>query len=92
MNGSTAYAPMVAITVSSAGLFVAVGYFGLFVNEPVYATSTNGSNWTTPALMNGSTANLAMEGVAVNSAGLFVAVGLQVSPGFYPAYAWAAFP
>ena len=91
MNGSTSSAEMRAVTVNSAGLFVAVGYD---VSEaPLYATSSNGSTWTTPALMNGSTSYAEMRAVTVNSAGLFVAVG----PGdgistLTPVYAWAAFP
>ena len=32
---------------------------------PLYATSTNGSTWTTPAVMNGSTTVADMKSVAV---------------------------
>ena len=42
---------------------------------PLYATSTNGSTWTTPAAMNGSTSRGVMRAVTVNSSGLFVSVG-----------------
>jgi photosystem II stability/assembly factor-like uncharacterized protein len=72
---------MLSVTVNSSGLFVAVGYNGY----PVYATSTNGSTWTTPALMNGSSVAATMYSVTVNSSGLFVAVGYNDSN--YPVYA-----
>ena len=49
------------------------------------ATSSNGSTWTTPALMNGSSTSAYMQSVTVNSAGLFVAVGYNSS--HYPLYA-----
>jgi hypothetical protein len=62
---------------------VAVGYDNS--NYPVYATSTNGSTWTTPAAMNGSTTAAYMNSVTVNSSGLFVAVGYNSS--VYPVYA-----
>jgi hypothetical protein len=64
---------MFGVTVNSSGQFVAVGYNNL--NYPVYATSSDGSTWTTPAQMNGSTVAAQMLGVTVNSSGLFVAVG-----------------
>jgi hypothetical protein len=53
MNGSATVARMLSVTVSSSGLFVAVGWNSS--GYPVYATSSNGSTWTTPAAMNGST-------------------------------------
>ena len=76
MNGSTTTATITAVTVNSAGLFVAVGYTGSGTgSRAVYATSINGSTWTTPAIMNGSATTAHMQAVAVNSSGLFVAVG-----------------
>ena len=73
MNVSSTIANMYAVTVNASGLFVAVGYNnGGF---PVYATSSNGSTWTTPAVMNGTATPTMMLGVTVNAAGLFVAVG-----------------
>jgi photosystem II stability/assembly factor-like uncharacterized protein len=83
MNGSSVAATMRSVTVNSSGLFVAVGYDGGY--SPVYATSTNGSTWTTPALMNSSSAFAIMLSVTVNSSGLFVAVGYNSST--YPLYA-----
>jgi photosystem II stability/assembly factor-like uncharacterized protein len=71
MNGSTVAATMSSVAVSSSGRFVAIGYN----SSGSYATSTNGSTWTTPELMNNSVASATMLGVAVNSAGLFAAVG-----------------
>jgi hypothetical protein len=73
MNSSTVPAYMYQVTVNSSGLFVAVGVDS--INAPVYATSANGSTWTTPARMNGSSVTAQMSGIAVNSSGLFVAVG-----------------
>jgi photosystem II stability/assembly factor-like uncharacterized protein len=82
MNGSTTFAQMKGVAVNSSGLFVAVGFNTN--NYPMYATSSNGSTWTTPALMNGSSTAAIMNSVAVNSAGLFVAVGSNGSN--YPVY------
>jgi hypothetical protein len=67
---------MNAITVNSSGLFVAVGYIS---TSAVYATSSDGSTWTTPAYMGGSAATGLMISVTVNSSGKFVAVGYGVS-------------
>jgi hypothetical protein len=78
MNGSTAVAILGNITCDSTGRFVAVGR-DYTTNAPMYATSTNGSTWTTPALMNGSTTYAAMRAVAVNSSNQFVAVGINSS-------------
>ena len=75
---------MFGVTVNSAGLFVAVGIGS--GAAPLYATSTNGSTWTTPARINGSTTPAYFYSVAVNSAGLFVAVG-SLSTGGGPLYA-----
>jgi hypothetical protein len=68
---------MNAVAVNSAGLFVAVGYDNA-LNRAAYATSSNGSTWTTPALMGGGVAGY-MFGVAVNSSGKFVAVGYNAT-------------
>jgi alpha-tubulin suppressor-like RCC1 family protein len=84
MNGSSTVAFIQSITVNSSGLFVAVGYDNN--GYPLYATSSNGSTWTTPALMNGSSVGARMQSVTVNSSGLFVAVGYNGSSG-YPVYA-----
>jgi photosystem II stability/assembly factor-like uncharacterized protein len=75
---------MMSVAVNNAGLFVAVGYNGS--NLPMYATSSDGSTWTTPAIMNASVTVIQMYTVTVNNAGLFVAVG-QGSPSVYPYYA-----
>jgi len=83
MNGSTAFAHMTSVTVDSAGVFVAVGINNS--NRPLYAYSTDGSTWTTPALMNGSTDYAQMSAVTVDTANLFVAVG--AGPNGYPVYA-----
>lgn len=88
MNGSTTIAIMTGVAVNSSGLYVAVGYNyanGTGSGYPVYSTSTNGTTWTTPAVINGTTTFAYMMGIAVNSSGLFVAVGYNVSGG-YPVY------
>ena len=87
MNGSTAGANMDSVAVNSSGLFVAVGNIAYpYYPYPVYATSSDGSTWTTPATMNGSTTTAYMTGVTVNSSGLFVAVGYDNNSN-YPLYA-----
>ena len=86
MNGYTGVANMSAITYSSLlGLFVAIGGDSNTAAAVVFATSTNGSTWTTPARMNASAAVANMTAITVNSAGLFVAVGYDVNS--YPLYA-----
>jgi hypothetical protein len=64
---------MYGVTVNSSGLFVAVG-FRPTSTYPVYATSTDGSTWTTPANMNNSSVAAPIYSITVNSSGLFVAV------------------
>ena len=100
-NGSTWSAPssmgsgahmavIKSVAVNSSGLFVAVGYnigYNALCYYPLYATSTNGSNWSTPAYMNGSTNAVVMNSVAVNSSGLFVAVGYDAKCNTGPRYA-----
>jgi hypothetical protein len=83
MNGSATYTNMTSVAVNSSGLFVAVGTTQ--TSNAVYATSSNGSTWTTPALMNGIATTATMKSLTVNSSGLFVAVGYDASA--YPAYA-----
>jgi photosystem II stability/assembly factor-like uncharacterized protein len=73
---------MKAITVNSSGLFVAVGDI-TSTGYPAYATSSNGSTWTIPAVMGGATSTASMLAITVNSSGLFVAV----SGGSAPKYA-----
>jgi hypothetical protein len=73
MNSSNVAARIVSVAVNTTGLYVAVGY--TLSNAPLYATSTDGSTWTTPALMNGSTSSARMNSVTVNNSGPFVAVG-----------------
>jgi hypothetical protein len=75
---------MFGIAVNTSGLFVAVGFNGSF--QTVYATSTNGSTWTTPALMNGSTAQVLPSSIACDSTGRFVAVARDDATGA-PMYA-----
>ena len=81
MNNSTLPAYMMCITVNSSGLFVAVGYVfdnNTYALYPVYATSTNGSVWTSPTAFPGGTSGV-MNAITVNSSGLFVSVGFDLN-------------
>jgi hypothetical protein len=78
---------MQAVTVTSSGTFVAVGYSNS--NYPAFAYSADGSTWTTPALMNGSTSFDQINSIAANSSGLCVAIGNDSS--LVPLYAVGAF-
>jgi hypothetical protein len=71
---------------STSGLLVAVGddNSGTTANA-VYATSSNGTTWTTPAIM-GSPTPASAKQVAINTAGTFVAVGVTADNN-YPMYA-----
>ena len=76
MNGSAITVRMESVAVSSNGLFVAIGIDGN--NDPApgrFATSSDGSTWTTPANINNSSATNNINGIAVNSSGLFVVIG-----------------
>jgi hypothetical protein len=68
---------MQSVAINSADLFVAVGY--TTGGGPMYARSTDGTTWTTPAQMNGSSQVSYITEVAVNNTGLFVAVGYNAS-------------
>lgn len=86
VNGSTTPATLLAVAVSNTGRYAAVGSRQFDGSQlPVAATSTNGTTWTTPAVMGGTSSGALMYGVAVNSSGLFVAVGYN-SSGFRPVY------
>ena len=90
MGSGANMATMKSVAVNSSGLFVAVGYnigYNALCYYPLYATSTNGSTWSTPAYMNGSTNAVVMNSVAVNSSGLFVAVGYDAKCNTGPRYA-----
>ena len=84
MNGSTTVAYIKAVTVDYSGLFVAVGYNSSIY--AVYATSSNGSTWTTPALMNNISSDGVMTAAVMNSNRLCVAVG-YTNTNNYPLYA-----
>ena len=88
MNGSTNPVRMYGVTVNNGlGLFVAVGCSATYPNPGYYATSTDGSTWTTPAAMNGISSASLMYAVTSLSSGLFVAVGTgsSASTPFYAA-------
>jgi hypothetical protein len=84
MNGSTVVAYMNFITVDISNQFVAVGYNSAYY--AIYATSSNGSTWTTPTYMNGVSVDGVMLSATISSAKKCVAVGFSVS-GNYPVYA-----
>ena len=84
MNGITAYYDMTAVAVNSSGLFVAAGYDVNYY--PVYATSSNGSTWTTPSRINANTP-VPLQGITVyNTSGKFVAVGATGDSNYSPVY------
>jgi hypothetical protein len=86
MNNSTSAVTLNSVAYSaSLNIFVAVGYNG--ANYPVFATSTDGSTWTTPALMNGSTTIAYLRAVSFTY-GIFIAVGFNNST--MPVYATSA--
>jgi len=77
MGGSNAIADMIAITVNSSGLFVAITTNGYY--NALYATSLDGSTWTIPSLIGSSEDKAYITSVTVNSSGLFVAVGYDTT-------------
>ena len=84
MNGITAYNSMTAVAVNSSGLFVAVGYD---VNGyPVYATSSDGTTWTTPGRINGNTPTILLGVTVYNTSGKFVTVGETDTSNVSPSY------
>jgi hypothetical protein len=88
MNGSTANALMSAVAVNSSGLFVAVGSQ---FSSAVYATSANGTTWTTPQRMATAALDYSITpSVAVNSSGRFVAVGLGGDGAIFTEYGYSA--
>jgi hypothetical protein len=78
-NGSTSVFQVRGIAVNSSGRFVAVGNGVGPNNLGLFTTSTNGTTWTTPAVMNNSGATFVAQSVTVNSSGLFIAVGYNAS-------------
>jgi hypothetical protein len=78
-----------AITVSSRGLYVVVGYESTGTAYPLYSTSTDGITFTTPARINNFTSGFIILNIAVYNVGSydsFVAIG-YLSGTNYPAYA-----
>ena len=94
MNGSSYVFQAFGMAVNSSGLTVAIGVgdtvsYPNFNNYSMYATSTNGTTWTTPARVSGSTTTHWLRGIAVNSSGLFVSVGVDFTTNSatrYPIY------
>ena len=71
------------ITVNSAGRFVAVGE-GTYPSNgyPLFTTSLDGINWSTPLTINGTTTTAEMSAITVSSSGRFVAVGAENSSSY----------
>lgn len=81
MNNTTTPGYMTGVAVNSSNTWVAVGYTSGSSpdGQPLYAVSTNGTTWTTPANMNGSTVTARMQSVTCTPGGLFIAVGQDSS-------------
>jgi hypothetical protein len=81
MNGSSAGVYQSAVCCSpTTNVFVSIGYSPISspVNLAYYATSTNGSTWTTPApIPNSSNYTTVAPHLAVNPSGTFMMVGCQ---------------
>ena len=100
MNGTTNDVNMTAVTVNNTtGKFIAVGQGNPVPTTtggsilPAFATSTNGTTWTTPVSMNGAITPTYPLGLAVDSNGRFVMVGYgygNTTSGNAPvsAYSW----
>jgi len=68
------------VTVSRSGRFVAVG--GTSSNRPMYATSTDGVNWSDRTLIIDTGFNTPLSSITVSPSGLFVGVGAGAGVGF----------
>jgi len=78
MAGYTGYAAMSVIACNKNGLFVALGNDN--TQNGLFSVSSDGSNWTTPALMNGSNPyKVDIRSLTVNESGRFVVVGRAIS-------------
>jgi len=81
---SSGFSPRALTWSSYHNLFVTVG---AVTGGLAYATSTNGTTWTTPVGITGSTSAMSILSLAVNSAGVFVGVGqIQVGGNGQPLY------
>jgi hypothetical protein len=77
ISGSTSYMQILSLAENQAGELVGVGQIQVGCNgEPLYMTSANGTNWSTPSLFNGSTGIGYMRSVLYSAAtSSFVVVG-----------------
>jgi hypothetical protein len=77
ISGSTTYMQIFSLAENPAGELVGVGQIQVGGNgEPLYMTSANGTNWSTPSLFNGSTGIGYMRSVLYSAAtSSFVVVG-----------------
>jgi hypothetical protein len=81
ITGSTSAMTILSLTVNSAGVFVGVGQIQVGgTGQPLYMTSTNGTDWCVPTSFNGSTDVGYMREVVYSTVtGKFVAVGVDSS-------------
>jgi len=81
ITGSTSLMQIVSLEVNSAGVFVGVGQLQVSGNgQPLYMTSTNGTDWCVPTSFNGSTDIGYMRGIMYSTVtSKFVAVGTDSS-------------
>jgi hypothetical protein len=77
--GSTSLMQILSLEVNSAGVFVGVGQLQVGGSgQPLYMTSTNGTDWCVPTSFNGSTSIGYMRGVMYSTVtSKFVAVGVD---------------
>jgi len=81
MAGSTSAATIVSLAEGPFGVIVGVGQLQVgATSEPIYLTTTNGTDWSVPTLLNGSAAVGYLRGVVWNTAtSTFVATGADSS-------------
>ena len=79
ITGSTSAMQILSLAVNSAGVFVGVGQIQVgATGQPLYMTSTNGTDWCVPTSFNGSTAVGYMREVVYSTVtSKFVAVGVD---------------
>ena len=81
ITGSTSAMQILSLAVNSAGVFVGVGQIQVgATGQPLYMTSTNGTDWCVPTSFNGSTDVGYMREVVYSTVtSKFVAVGVDSS-------------
>jgi hypothetical protein len=73
---------IISMTVSPSGKFVVVGFFNDGIKDvPIYATSDNGTTWSSATSLGSYSGSYRLNSITVNSSGLFVAVGNESAVG-----------